>query len=146
MNNLNKLDFAQLDTTGIGYHKWVHDVRYHLKALGIISAIRQPIAAIATPAVADDVAIVAAAIAAATQATRAKVDALEVKNIKEIIIKIRHMNESLQSEYLNEKDSYRLWVALEECFDNVHESLLPNRRVIIASSLISIQKHSASKL
>ena len=51
MSNLNKLDFTPLDTTGIGYHKWVRDVRNHLKAKGIISAIReQPVAAAAAPA------------------------------------------------------------------------------------------------
>ena len=42
MSNLNKLDFKPLDTTGIGYHKWVRDVRNHLKAKGIISAIQEP--------------------------------------------------------------------------------------------------------
>ncbi|KAK9912306.1 hypothetical protein M0R45_036175 [Rubus argutus] len=47
MSNLNKLDFTPLDTTGIGYHKWVRDVRNHLKAKGIISAIREPPAAAA---------------------------------------------------------------------------------------------------
>ena len=39
---------------------------------------------------------------------------------------IRHMDESLQSEYLNEEDPRRLWVALEERFGNVRESLLPD--------------------
>ena len=53
MSNLNKLDFTPLDTTSIGYHKWVRDVRNHLKAQGIISAIReQPAAALAQGVVA----------------------------------------------------------------------------------------------
>ena len=117
MSNLNKLDFTPLDTTGIGYHKWVRDVRNHLKAQGIISAIReQPAAAPAQGAV------------AATNA-QANADALEAKNAKAIIIMIRHMDESLQSEYLNEEDPRKLWVALEERFGNVRESLLPDLEV-----------------
>jgi hypothetical protein len=31
MSNLNNLNFTPLDTMGIGYHKWVRDVRNHLK-------------------------------------------------------------------------------------------------------------------
>ncbi|KAK9932125.1 hypothetical protein M0R45_019374 [Rubus argutus] len=70
--------FTPLDTTGIGYHKWVRDVRNHLKAKGIISAIREPPAAVASlsaaatgaetddaPARAAQSAAVAAAIARA---------------------------------------------------------------------------------
>ncbi|KAK9932574.1 hypothetical protein M0R45_019806 [Rubus argutus] len=72
-----------------------------------------------------------AALAAATGAADAAstTDALEAKNVKTIIIMIRHMNESLQSEYLNEEEPRRLWVVLEERFDNVRESLLPDLEV-----------------
>ena len=68
MSNLNKLDFTPLDTTGIGYHKWVRDVRNHLKAKGIISAIREPpattgVAANVAPAQGATSAAAAAAIA-----------------------------------------------------------------------------------
>ncbi|KAK9911205.1 hypothetical protein M0R45_035126 [Rubus argutus] len=145
MNNLNKLDFTPLDTTGIGYHKWVRDVRNHLKEKGIISAIREPPAAAAAPAAAasNDAAdatpaqvaaraAVAAAVARAAVAAavaRAAVEELEAKNAKAIILMIRHMDESLQSEYLNEEDPRKLWVALEERFGNVRESLLPDLEV-----------------
>ena len=142
MSNLNKLDFTPLDTTGIGYHKWVRDVRNHLKAKGIISAIREPSAAATTSAAAAPP--VAAASGAATDAApaqgatsaaaaaaiaRAAAEDLEAKNAKAIILMIRHMDESLQSEYLNEEDPRRLWVALEGRFGNVRESLLPDLEV-----------------
>lgn len=39
---------------------------------------------------------------------------------------IRHMDKSLQSEYLIKEDPRRLWVALEKRFGNVRESLLPD--------------------
>ncbi|PRQ52012.1 hypothetical protein RchiOBHm_Chr2g0150871 [Rosa chinensis] len=42
MSNLNKLSFTPLETTGAGYHKWVRDVRQHLKADGILSTIQEP--------------------------------------------------------------------------------------------------------
>ncbi|KAK9930890.1 hypothetical protein M0R45_018195 [Rubus argutus] len=142
MSNLNKLDFTPLDTTGIGYHKWVRDVRNHLKAKGIISAIREPPAAAAAPAAAtapaaaasDDAADatpaqVAARAAVAAAVARAAAEVLEAKNAKAIILMIRHMDESLQSEYLNEEDPRKLWVALEERFGNVRESLLPDLEV-----------------
>ncbi|KAK9943385.1 hypothetical protein M0R45_008995 [Rubus argutus] len=138
MSNLNKLDFTPLDTTGIGYHKWVRDVRNHLKAKGIISAIREPpataaassaaaaIPAAATGAETDDAPAQAAQSAAVAAAIAcAAVEELEAKNAKAIILMIRHMDESLKSEYLNEEDPRKLWVALEERFGNVHESLLP---------------------
>ncbi|KAK9933339.1 hypothetical protein M0R45_020539 [Rubus argutus] len=136
MSNLNKLDFTPLDTTGIGYHKWVRDVRNHLKAKGIISAIREPPAAATASAAAasDDAADatpaqVAACAAVAAAVARAAAEELEAKNAKAIILMIRHMDESLQSEYLNEEDPRKLWVALEERFGNVRESLLPDLEV-----------------
>ena len=103
MSNLNKLDFTPLDTTGIGYHKWVRDVRNHLKAKGIISAIREPPAAAAATSAAAatgdavDAAPAQGAMSAATAAAiaRAAAEDLEAKNAKAIILMIRHMDESL---------------------------------------------------
>lgn len=89
---------------------WVRDVCNHLKAQGIISAILEPLAATAVP-------------------NKVVADALEDKNAKAIIIMIHHMDESLQSEYLNEKDPRRLWVTLEERFDILRESSLPDLEV-----------------
>ncbi|KAK9932390.1 hypothetical protein M0R45_019629 [Rubus argutus] len=149
MSNLNKLDFTPLDTTGIGYHKWVRDVHNHLKAKEIISVIREPPAAAATSSTATAVpaaatAIPATATGAATDAAHAQgaqsaavaaaiasaaVEKLEAKNVKAIILMIRYMDESLQSEYLNEEDPRKLWVSLEERFNNVRESLLPDLEV-----------------
>ncbi|KAK9940357.1 hypothetical protein M0R45_017023 [Rubus argutus] len=93
MSNLNKLDFTSLDTTGN------------------ISAIREPpAAAVASSAVAaipaattgaeTDDAPARAAQSATVAATIARVAAeeLEAKNVKAIILMIRHMDESLQSE------------------------------------------------
>lgn len=125
MSNLNTLDFAPLDTTGIGYHKWVRDVLNHLKAQGIISAIREPVAATSLLAAAGD----AVTATTATQAARITADTLEAKNVKTIITMIRHMDEYLQFEYLNEENPKRLWVALEEWFGNFRESLLPDPEV-----------------
>ncbi|KAK9951605.1 hypothetical protein M0R45_007043 [Rubus argutus] len=124
----NKLDFAPLDTTRIGYHKWVHDVRNHLKALWIISAIREPVAT-ATPAIVATLLASSGTTTVAAQAARATTNALEAKNVKTIIIMIGHMDESLQSEYLNKENPRRLWVALEEHFGNIRESLLPDLEV-----------------
>ncbi|KAK9907160.1 hypothetical protein M0R45_002405 [Rubus argutus] len=104
MSNLNKLDFTPLDTTDIGYHKWVRDVRNHLKAKGIISAIREPPAAAASSAaaaipaaatgVATDAAPAQAAQSAAVAAAiaRAAVEELEAMNAKAIILMIRHVD------------------------------------------------------
>ncbi|KAK9910275.1 hypothetical protein M0R45_034243 [Rubus argutus] len=115
MSNLNKLDFTPLDTTDIGYHKWVPPAAATAPAVAASDD-----AADATPAQVATRAAVAAAVA------RAAAEELEAKNAKAIILMIRHMDESLQSEYLNEEDPRKLWVALEERFGNVRESLLPD--------------------
>jgi hypothetical protein len=112
MSNLNKLSFNPLGTTGAGYHKWIRDVRQHLKADGILSTIQEPSQDVLTPQQ-----------ALAFEANRAKREANEAKAI---ILMTRHMNDALQNEYLNEEDPRKLWVELEQRFGNVRDSLLPD--------------------
>ncbi|KAK9930009.1 hypothetical protein M0R45_027069 [Rubus argutus] len=125
MSNLNKLDFTPLDTTGIGYHKWVRDVRNHFKGKGNhlghsrTTCRRRSLCFRAVPAAAyrgrnRRLHLLQSAQSAAV--ARAAAEELEAKNAKAIILMIRHMDESLQSEYLNEEDPRKLWVALEERF------------------------------
>ncbi|KAM5584967.1 hypothetical protein ABKV19_004379 [Rosa sericea] len=115
MSNLNKLSFAPLETTGAGYHKWVRDVRQHLKADGILSTIQEPSQDVLTPQQAT-----------AFEANKAQREANEAKAI---ILMTRHMNDALQNEYLNEEDPRKLWVELEQRFGNVRDSLLPDLEV-----------------
>ena len=115
MSNLNKLDFAPLGTTGSGYHRWVRDIRQHLKADGILDTILEP---------SQDVLTVEQA-----QALEANRAALEANKAKAIILMTRHMDDSLQYECMNEEDPRRLWVSLEERFGNVRDSLLPDLEV-----------------
>ncbi|XP_062016360.1 uncharacterized protein LOC133732792 [Rosa rugosa] len=115
MSNLNKLSFAPLETTGAGYHKWVRNVRQHLKADGILSRIQVPSQDVLTPQQ-----------AAAFEENRATREANEAKAI---ILMTRHMNDALSSEYLNEEDPRKLWVELEQRFGNVRDSLLPDLEV-----------------
>ncbi|PRQ45674.1 hypothetical protein RchiOBHm_Chr3g0494141 [Rosa chinensis] len=110
MSNLNKLDFAPLGTAGSGYHRWVRDVCQHLKAYGILDMILEP---------SQDVLTVEEA-----QALEANRAALEANKAKAIILMTRHMDDSLQYEYMNKKDPRRLWVSLKERFANVRNSLL----------------------
>lgn len=104
MSNLNKLDFAPLEPSGQGYPKWVRDVRNHLTAGGILAAIQPP-----NPDV----------IAQNVQAMAV------TNNAKALIMMTRHMVESLQLEYMNEENARNLWVALEERFGNIRDTLLP---------------------
>ncbi|PRQ20469.1 hypothetical protein RchiOBHm_Chr7g0228491 [Rosa chinensis] len=50
---------------------------------------------------------------------------MEENQSKAIILITRHMNDALRNEYLNEEDSRKLWVELEQRFGNVRDSLLP---------------------
>lgn len=120
MSNLKKLDFAPLDATGIEYHKWVCDVHNHLKAHEIIYTIRKPPAAAALAQW--------EAAAAATTPDQIATEALEDKNVKTIIIMICHMDEFFNSS-TSMKSPKKLWVALEERFGNIIESLLPDLEV-----------------
>ncbi|XP_040367499.1 uncharacterized protein LOC121050696 [Rosa chinensis] len=104
MSNLNKLDFAPLETTGAGYYKRVSDVRQHLKVEGILNTMLEP---------------------SQNVLTIEQAAAFEANQAKAIILMTRHMNDLLQNEYFNEEDPRKLWVEVEERFDNIHDSLLP---------------------
>ena len=83
-------------------------MRQHLKADGILETIQEP----------------GQNVLSIEQAT-----AFEAKQAKAIILMTRHMNDALQSEYLNEEDPRKLWVELEQRFGNFRDSLLPDLEV-----------------
>ena len=80
-------------------------MRQHLKVDGLLETIQEP---------SQNVLTIEQAIA------------FEANQAKAIILMTRHMNNTLQSEYLNEEDPRKLWVELEQRFGNVHDSLLPD--------------------
>ncbi|KAJ6684180.1 ZINC FINGER CCHC-TYPE-RELATED [Salix viminalis] len=108
MSNLNKLDFAPLEASGQGYHKWVRDINNHLTAQGILAAIQPP----NPDVIAQNVPAMAV-----------------TNNAKALILITRHMVESLQLEYMHEDNARNLWVALEERFGNVCDAILPDLEV-----------------
>ncbi|XP_024164273.1 uncharacterized protein LOC112171302 [Rosa chinensis] len=108
MSNLNKLEFAPLNSTGVGYHKWVRDVQNHLTTQGILASIHAP----NPDVIAQNVPPMAV-----------------TNNAKALIMITRHMDKSLQLDYMNEYSARNLWVALQKLFGNVYDSLLPDLEV-----------------
>ena len=104
MSNEPRLDFQILDSTGSDYHSWKTDVENHLTSKGILPIIQAPNAGLVfqrTP----------------------------IKHAQAIILMRRHMDKALRLEYMSIKDARDLWVALEERFGNVQDSLLPDLKV-----------------
>ncbi|XP_024171395.1 uncharacterized protein LOC112177331 [Rosa chinensis] len=104
MSNEPRLDFQILDSTGSDYHSWRTDVENHLTSKGILPIIQAPNAGLVfqrTP----------------------------IKHAQAIILMRRHMDKALRLEYMSIKDARNLWVALEERFDNIQDSLLPDLKI-----------------
>ncbi|KAM5583860.1 hypothetical protein ABKV19_003640 [Rosa sericea] len=104
MSNEPRLDFQILDSTGSDYHSWKTDVENHLTSKGILPIIQAPNAGLVfqrTP----------------------------TKHAQAVILMRRHMDKALKLEYMSIKDARDLWVALEERFDNIQDSLLPDLKV-----------------
>ncbi|XP_040361698.1 uncharacterized protein LOC121049166 [Rosa chinensis] len=104
MSNEPRLDFQILDSTGSEYHSWVTDVENHLTSKGILPIIQAP-----------DPGLV-------FQRT-------PTKHAQAIILMRRHMDKALRLEYMSIKDARDLWVALEERFGNIQDTLLPDLKV-----------------
>nr|XP_011470579.1 PREDICTED: uncharacterized protein LOC101306682 [Fragaria vesca subsp. vesca] len=96
-----KLDFGKLDPQGIEYHRWVTDVENALTAKAIITTI-QPLN--------EDL------INQPTSTMKAQA----------VIIMRRHLDPALQWQYMNVKDPRALWLALEDRFGNVVDTLPPD--------------------
>lgn len=96
-----KLDFGKLDPQGIEYHRWVTDVENALTAKAIITTI-QPLN--------EDL------INQPTSTMKAQA----------VIIMRRHLDPALQWQYMNVKDPRASWLALEDRFGNVADTLLPD--------------------
>ncbi|KAK9924068.1 hypothetical protein M0R45_032456 [Rubus argutus] len=98
MAHLNKLDFDALEVSGRNYFQWTEDVKLHLTAKKIRSTIQD-----------DNVA-----------STHQKAEAM-------ILIR-RHMDRSLQREYLGEEEPRNLWAMLADRFDHQKDIFLPEAR------------------
>ncbi|XP_062013289.1 uncharacterized protein LOC133729741 [Rosa rugosa] len=99
-----KLDFPILDSTGSEYHSWVTDVENHLTSKGILPVIQAPNPDLIFERTATN-------------------------NATALILMRRHMDKSLRLEYMAIKDARELWVALEERFGNIQDTLLPDLKV-----------------
>ncbi|XP_070660631.1 uncharacterized protein [Malus domestica] len=97
MSNLNKLDFTALEVSRKNYLKWVQDVKLHLTAKNLRSAIEEET---------DN------PVSKAEKAT-------------DMIFIRRHIHNALQTEYLAEEDPRALWVALNDHFDHQNDIFLP---------------------
>ncbi|PRQ47744.1 putative transcription factor interactor and regulator CCHC(Zn) family [Rosa chinensis] len=104
MSNEPRLDFPMLDSTGSDYHSWVTDVENHLTSKGILPIIQAP-----NPDL--------------------LFNRTSTKHAQAVILMRRHMDKALRLEYMSIKDARELWVALEERFGNVQDSLLPDLKV-----------------
>ena len=93
-----------LDSTGSEYHSWVTDVENHLTSKGILPVIQAPNPDLIFERTATN-------------------------NATALILMRRHMDKSLRLEYMAIKDARELWVALEECFGNIQDTLLPDLKV-----------------
>ncbi|KAM1492152.1 hypothetical protein ACFXTH_024199 [Malus domestica] len=100
MSNLNKLDFTALEVSGRNYLKWVQDVKLHLTAKNLRSAIEE--------------------------ATDKPVG--EAEKATAMIFIRRHIHDALQTEYLAKEDPRALWVALADRFDHQKDIFLPEAR------------------
>ncbi|XP_061988325.1 uncharacterized protein LOC133706772 [Rosa rugosa] len=101
--NMQKLDFAKLDSNGVGYQLWVSDVEDHLTANGILATIRPP-------------------------DSNLLVQPTPTKNAEALILIRRHIDNLLRKEYTSIKNPRTLWVALEERFGNIQD-ILPDLKV-----------------
>ncbi|XP_024185911.1 uncharacterized protein LOC112190672 [Rosa chinensis] len=104
MSNAPRLDFQMLDSTGSEYYSWVTDVENHLTSRGILPIIQAPNPGLVfqrTP----------------------------TKHAQAIILMRRHMDKALRLEYMSMRDARDLWVALEERFGNIQDTLLPDLKV-----------------
>ncbi|XP_040369562.1 uncharacterized protein LOC121051353 [Rosa chinensis] len=104
MSNEPRLDFQMLDSTGSEYYSWVTDVENHLTSRGILPIIQAPNPGLVfqrTP----------------------------TKHAQAIILMRRHMDKALRLEYMSMRDARDLWVALEERFGNIQDTLLPDLKV-----------------
>nr|CBL94139.1 putative polyprotein (retrotransposon protein) [Malus domestica] len=97
---MSNLNKLNFTIFGKNYHKWVHDVKLHLTAKNLRLAIEEE--------------------------TDNPVGKAE-KAIAMIFIR-RHIHDVLQIEYLAEKDSRALWVALADRFDHQNDLFLPEAR------------------
>ncbi|XP_062019145.1 uncharacterized protein LOC133735731 [Rosa rugosa] len=104
MSNEPRLDFSMLDSTGSDYHSWVTDVENHLTSKEILPIIQAP-----NPDL--------------------MFNRTSTKHAQAVILMRRHMDKALRLEYMSIKDARELWVALEERFGNVQDSLLPDLKV-----------------
>ncbi|XP_068329776.1 uncharacterized protein [Pyrus communis] len=100
MLKLNKLDFTALEVSGRNYLKWVQDVKLYLTAKNL------------RPTIEDE--------------TNNPVGKAE-KATAMVFIR-RHIHDTLQTEYLDEKDPQALWVSLANRFDHQNDIFLPEAR------------------
>ncbi|PRQ47754.1 putative transcription factor interactor and regulator CCHC(Zn) family [Rosa chinensis] len=96
--NMQKLDFAKLDSNGVGYQLWVSDVEDHLTANGILATIRPP-------------------------DSNLLVQPTPTKNAQALILIRRHIDDLLRKEYNSINNPRTLWVVLEERFGNIQDTL-----------------------
>ncbi|XP_020258661.1 uncharacterized protein LOC109835076 [Asparagus officinalis] len=99
------VDFEVLDTAGKNYLSWHVDLKFHLRAQGLLATISTP----APPAPATGTGNAVNNVEVATTVIVSDID-----KAKAIIYIRRHIDRTLKAEYLTVEDPKELWTALED--------------------------------
>ncbi|XP_020245301.1 uncharacterized protein LOC109823435 [Asparagus officinalis] len=113
------VDFEVLDAAGKNYLSWHVDLKFHLRAQGLLATISTP----APPAPAT---VTGNAVNNAEVATTVIVS--DIDKAKAIIYIRRHIDRTLKAEYLTVEDPKELWTALEDRYKHQKDVILPRAR------------------
>ncbi|XP_020253764.1 uncharacterized protein LOC109830812 [Asparagus officinalis] len=116
MAKIASVDFEVLDAAGKNYLSWHVDLKFHLRAQGLLATISTP----APPAPAT---VTGNAVNNAEVATTVIVS--DIDKAKAIIYIRRHIDRTLKAEYLTVEDPKELWTALEDRYKHQKDVILP---------------------
>ncbi|XP_020252312.1 uncharacterized protein LOC109829679 [Asparagus officinalis] len=116
MAKIASVDFEVLDAAGKNYLSWHVDLKFHLRAQGLLATISTP----ASPAPATGT---GNAVNNAEVATTVIIS--DIDKAKAIIYIRRHIDRTLKAEYLTVEDPKELWPALEDRYKHQKDVILP---------------------
>ncbi|XP_020242682.1 uncharacterized protein LOC109820898 [Asparagus officinalis] len=117
MAKIASVDFEVLDAAGKNYLSWHVDLKFHLRAQGLLATISTP----APPAPATGT---GNAVNNAEVATTVIVS--DIDKAKAIIYIRRHIDRTLKAEYLTVEHPKELWTALEDRYKHQKDVILPH--------------------
>ncbi|XP_020266845.1 uncharacterized protein LOC109842369 [Asparagus officinalis] len=119
MAKIARVDFEVLDDAGKNYLSWHVDLKFHLRARGLLATI-------STPAPPVPATVTGNVVNNAEVATTVIVS--DIDKAKAIIYIRRHIDRTLKAEYLTVEDPKELWTALEDRYKHQKDVILPRAR------------------